>query len=300
MKLEYMKEFLVLAESGNYIRAARKLNISQGVLVKHMSRLEQDLGAGLFTEANGSRMILTEHGEALLEAAGEIVKMEKQFQQKLDSHINSNRKILISTLPMMSQYRITKLIYDFMQEYPDIAVHIHSRERRQSAYEELLDGRCDLAFIRGTKEADDNFEKLIYKKDYICAVLPQNHPLASLPSVSVKQLEGETFILLSPTTVIYHTCFDLCRKAGFEPSILNCFEQSETVLETVAMGLGVSILMEIPAYHLRGSSNIVIRRLEPPQRLDVCLAHLKGTELSRESRLFWNYVRDRATENHQK
>ena len=294
MKLEYMKEFLILVECGSYIQAAKKLNISQAMLMKHISRLEQDLGDGLFMETYGSSLLLSEHGQLFLEAAQDIVNLEDQFQTRLEKHINSNRKILISTFAMMSQYRITKLIYDFMQEYPDISVQIHSRERRQPGYEELIDGRCELAFIRGMKEKDDEFEKLVYKKDYICAVLPQNHPLALLPAISVKQLEGETFILLPPSTVIYHTCIDLCRKAGFEPSVLNCFEQSVTVLETVAMGLGVSMLLEIPACHLRGSSNIVIKRLEPPQRLDVCLAHLKKARLSKEARLFWDYVKARS------
>lgn len=123
---------------------------------------------------------------------------------------------------------------------------------------------------------------------------PESSAGAYADSFRRKQLEGETFILLPPSTVIYHVCIDLCRKAGFEPSVLNCFEQSVTVLETVAMGLGVSMLSEIPAYHLRGSSNIVIKRLEPPQRLDVCLAHLKNARLSKEARLFWDYVKARS------
>lgn len=59
MKLEYLEDFVVLAETMNYEQAAFKLYVSQSTLSKHIQSLEEDLGEPLVYHESG-RTFLTE------------------------------------------------------------------------------------------------------------------------------------------------------------------------------------------------------------------------------------------------
>ena len=67
MKLEYMREFLMLAKYKNFTRAADALFITQPGLSKHMDLLEKELGTPLLTR-NTHQVALTEDGEQAIKA----------------------------------------------------------------------------------------------------------------------------------------------------------------------------------------------------------------------------------------
>ena len=48
MELSYIREFVVLAETGNYLEAADALFIAQSSLSRHIKSIELDLGSPLF------------------------------------------------------------------------------------------------------------------------------------------------------------------------------------------------------------------------------------------------------------
>lgn len=67
MRLEHLREFVALANYGNFRAAARHLYISQPTLSNHIKSLESELGFSLVDRAQGNR--LTAEGSLLLEAA---------------------------------------------------------------------------------------------------------------------------------------------------------------------------------------------------------------------------------------
>lgn len=48
MEIDYIREFVTLADVGNYMEAADILFISQSTLSRHIKSIEEDLGAPLF------------------------------------------------------------------------------------------------------------------------------------------------------------------------------------------------------------------------------------------------------------
>lgn len=71
MHVELFKEYLVLAEELNFHAAARRLNITQSTLSKHIAALEREYGVLLFSRDRFG-MSLTSNGAVLLESARTI------------------------------------------------------------------------------------------------------------------------------------------------------------------------------------------------------------------------------------
>ena len=54
MDLNYIREFVVLANTCNYMEAAEQLFISQSALSRHIKNLEEELGVSLFDRSTRS------------------------------------------------------------------------------------------------------------------------------------------------------------------------------------------------------------------------------------------------------
>lgn len=65
MKLEYLREFVALAQAGNFYETAGELHIARPTLSNHMRALEHELGFKLFDRSDSNR--LTEAGAVFFE-----------------------------------------------------------------------------------------------------------------------------------------------------------------------------------------------------------------------------------------
>ena len=75
MNIDYLKEFVVLADTGNFSRAADALFLSQSSLSKHIKAMEQELAIPLFRRTT-RRLELTEDGMSFLTYARQISRLQ--------------------------------------------------------------------------------------------------------------------------------------------------------------------------------------------------------------------------------
>ena len=77
-------------------------------------------------------------------------------------------------------------------------------------------------------------------------MLPSAHTLAGAPTLRLEQLAGEQFIVFPPDKVpSLHTKFLLaCQKAGSSPKVALEAWQISSVINLVAIGVGIALLPE--------------------------------------------------------
>lgn len=245
MDIGYLKEFVVLAEIGNYMKAADALFISQSSLSKHIKAMEKELQIPLF-ERSTRKIQLSPYGETLLPFARKIVNLHYQSTAALMNQIDTKQQVVsIGSIPSVAPYGITDQIIRFQLENKNISVQLYEDESDQ-LIQMLRQNRFELAFIRDRNEDSKEFAKIPFAVDHMAAVFRQNHPLAQRESVSLRELKGENFLFLPPHSLMFNLCMDECKKVGFTPRVVYSGSRADTILDLVNKGMGSTLLMRKP------------------------------------------------------
>ena len=224
MTFEQIDYFICAAQSRTFFDAAEAMHISQSALSKQIMKLEKELDLVLWDRSKRSA-VLTPAGELFYK---EALKVSRQYHRSLEviSHFkNSESRTL---------HIGTSKIHHFCSEYPEILFSL-----REVEDQELLLGlendRFELVFARKNmlNPAVHTFHLLT--EDRLVAVFPAGHPLSEKESLTLDQLNEESFILMPPHTSIYRLCMSSFHKAGIHPHILRT-ARAESIVIAVEIG----------------------------------------------------------------
>ncbi|RSX53151.1 transcription regulator [Bifidobacterium goeldii] len=284
MHLEYLESFLAVAQYHNFTEAARSLGISQSSLTKRIHNLEESLGFRLF-ERTTREVRLTAVGSLYLTYADKIADVQDAFDAQLARNFSNGNSLAFGMIPSASEYGLTSLISAFMRDTNHRCSVFTSRSED---LEVMLDeGRCDFAFIKNDS-GTHSFTRLPIARDHMVLVVAKAHPLARRASVSVSELANERFFFEPKDSRPYLDCVELCRTAGFEPNIVGTDSQIANIVDYVAQGVGVSLLMRriVPA-----DPRVALISISPHVQASIDLCYRPGrlTGLQRE---FLDYLKD--------
>src|SRR5688572_28381718 len=264
MELRQIIQFVALAETRNFRRAAEQLHMAQPPLSQAIRRLERDLDVRLFDRTSRS-VELTEAGKVFLDESRRILA-------QLDSAVLLTQrtaqgragKLSVSFTVPWAYEVVPAILRDFRALHPNVVLTLHeawSAEQVQG----LLTGSLDVGFVRlpGRYEAK-GIEHIALRHDRLCVIVPPEHPLGDAKALSLKDLQGEEFIL-PPFRVeqgkeqfsFRMQITSLCIEAGYSPRIAQEASQMQTIVHLVEAGLGISL---IPTWTSRHFSSRAIYR----------------------------------------
>ena len=243
IELRHLRYFIAVAEELHFGHAAARLNISQPPLSQQIQILEQQIGARLFARTNRS-VSLTEAGRQFLADSRQILtQVDDAAARAARLHQGETGELRIgftSSAPFIKA--VSDTLSTFRRRYPD--VHIQTRETNtREQIVPLNEGALDLGLMRNTQLP----ETLIWERvlrEPLLAMVPRDHPLASQPRVSLRELAREPFVFFAPHvgTGLYDDILGLLRRYDLTPTIAQEVGEAMTIIGLVAAGLGVSIL----------------------------------------------------------
>ncbi|MDS7868845.1 LysR family transcriptional regulator [Klebsiella pasteurii] len=243
IELRHLRYFIAVAEELHFGHAAARLNISQPPLSQQIQILEQQIGARLFARTNRS-VSLTDAGRQFLADSRQILtQVDDAAARAARLHQGETGELRIgftSSAPFIKA--VSDTLSTFRRRYPD--VHIQTRETNtREQIVPLNEGALDLGLMRNTQLP----ETLIWERvlrEPLLAMVPRDHPLASQPRVSLRELAREPFVFFDPHvgTGLYDDILGLLRRYDLTPTIAQEVGEAMTIIGLVAAGLGVSIL----------------------------------------------------------
>ena len=242
MTFEQLDCFIAAVECDTFFDAADKLHTTQSTLSKQILKLEKELEISLFDRSKRSAVI-TPAGKTFYKEALLLSHQYHEMLSKMRSFTSiTSDQLRIGTLPILSQYDLMPLLNKFQDDYPKIQLSVTETDDK-----ELLDGfshgKYDPILAREGMIDKEQSHFLPVAKDRLSVMLPDSHPFAGRSSLSIRELSGESFILMHPYTSIYQLCMSLFTAAGITPHILRT-GRMESIISAVSLKEGISLFAE--------------------------------------------------------
>jgi len=144
--------FVQVAETGSLSRAAEALDLSNAAASRHLSALEERLGARL-VERNTRRLYLTDTGQEFFRRAKTILSELKDAESAVNATALDPSGVLRITASLsFSVHHVAPLLREYTQRYPNVQVHVESANR----YLDIIDNNIDVAIRTRESEPDSN------------------------------------------------------------------------------------------------------------------------------------------------
>lgn len=275
MDLERLAEFVIIAQHGTLKEAADLLGISVATLSARLIRFEEHLGMPLF-HRTGSAMVLTNGGKHLLSNGLEILSQYQAIRQDMHrarEHSYNKLRIAISgsSLPLHLGPFLDQLILN----HPDMQLELLD-DNQYGIIDGLSSGAVDIYFA---PVLDGPVPRNLFRQfvgspgEYV--LLPRSHPLADRSMISIRELDGERFILYPQTAESSIRDFQLknLRDSGIRYSL---YESNTSVIFSkllVPIGKGILLyathMMDLPP------NTVCIPVTDLPHKACICFFYHK-------------------------
>ena len=242
IELRHLRAFVTLAEELHFGRAAARLGIAQPPLSQQLQRLEALLEVRL-VERTSRRVQLTDAGQAFrVEAERILLGMDSAITAARRAGRGEAGELKVAFAATVMFLDLPRIIREFRDRFP--GVHLDLREMPTGPQLSALHaGEIDIGFVREPR-SDASLTIETVMREPLRIAVNRSHPLAARPTLAVKHLADEPFVLFPAELApgLHAQVMGLCRSAGFEPRIVEESRELYTTVSLVEAGVGVSIV----------------------------------------------------------
>ncbi|MDZ4134208.1 MAG: LysR substrate-binding domain-containing protein [Paracoccaceae bacterium] len=271
-ELNQLRYFVAVAEELNFRRAARRLNITQPPLSRHINLLEHALDVRLFDRTNRS-VRLTAAGERFLFDAIDILKRaESASLSARQTERGEGGALVLGFVPSATLEVIPAIVLRAARDMPDLTLTLREMMSFE-LIEGLLAGSLEIGLTRLPHRTPQLSLRKIWSEPFVLAV-PRNQPLATKPDLTIHDLNGIDFIGYSTERggFWYEVVQGYLNSVGVTPRMIFAVSQGRTIMALVDTGLGVGLVPRSNRHV--AMANTVIRELALPEtfRSDLYMA----------------------------
>jgi DNA-binding transcriptional LysR family regulator len=148
LELRHLSALAAIAGEGSFRGAAERLGYVQSAVSQQLSVLERLVGARLVERSRGARPVsITPAGELLLHHADDILARAAAAKADLDRlHAGVTGSVRIGGFPAVVRRVLPSVLAKFGERYPDVAVTVGEWATDAPLFEQVADGRLDIAF----------------------------------------------------------------------------------------------------------------------------------------------------------
>ena len=138
-RLEGIKIFVRVVESGSFSAVARELGTGQPAISKQVAALEERLGAQLLMRTSRS-LSLTEAGRDFYESAVRLISDLEAAESRVGSgQASPSGVVRVTAAPGFSRRYVVPKLHAFRARYPKVVVEMLVSERTSNLVEEGID-----------------------------------------------------------------------------------------------------------------------------------------------------------------
>lgn len=260
--------FTAVAEELSFTRAARRLNLAQPPLSRHIRALEERIGTQLFVR-EPRRISLTPAGRVFHEETRDIAsRMARAVEMTKRCAAGENRRLRLGFVSAVMSPGMVEKLRKYREKNPDVQILLHDLSP-QDQLRAISEGKLDGGFV-GIEPTDADHIAGIrfvpYAREPLVCLLPHGHRLSNKSSLALEELSAEPFVTVSGKSApaYFRLLRELCATAGFSPRVVIESTRAQAVTAMVGAGSGVAILPRALAALMEGAVIAVpLKRVQP-------------------------------------
>jgi len=289
-RLESMRVFVAVAETGGFAAAARRLAMSPAAVTRAVAALEARIGARLLTRT--TRVVrLTEAGTRFLADCRRILsEVEEAERSAAGSHAEPRGHIAITAPYMFGRMYVAPVVLDFLAAHPHVTARTLFADRIVDLLEEGMDVAVRIAHLPDSTLTAIRVGSV---RRVVCAS-PEFLAQHGTPRAPADLSRFPTIAFSQDATRVRWT-FGRGRKVQtvtFEP--LLTVNTSDVAIAAAVAGRGLTrVLSYMIGPEVRaGRLKIVLSEFEPPP-LPVSVVHPEGRRAAAKVRAFVDFAVER-------
>lgn len=243
MEIRLLRTYVAVAEELSFTRAAQRLHLAQPAISNQVRKLEAQVGVELIDRRRRA-IALTGPGELMLDESRRILlSLQQAVELVRRAGSGAVGRLSIGFVPSASNSVLPSFVRRFGDAHPEVVLDLRERPPDELV-EGLHGGQLDVAFLYLPLD-EPAFRTHIVTSEAFVVALPQGHRLATRPSVAVRSLAEEPFVLPARHGMpgLHAQVLSLCRDAGFSPR--PSYEDVwmlQTIVGLVAAGTGIALV----------------------------------------------------------
>ncbi len=254
----------------NLTEVAGALFTSQSGVSKHILDLEDELGIELFVRKGKRLTGLTEPGKELVGIVERMLIDAKNIKRLAEQFANRDEgRLTIATTHTQARYALPQVVRRFKLAFPKVHLVLHQASPAEIV-SLLQSGEADIGIateaLDGGNAAVGNFASFDFYDWHHVVVVPDGHPLAALPLVTLAALAAHPLIT-------YHAGYTgrpridaAFAGAGLVPDVVMSALDADVIKTYVEVGLGVGVIASMAFDPVRdvGLRSLDASHLFPP------------------------------------
>ena len=255
----------------NLTETAKALFTSQPGVSKAILELEEELGIDIFVRHGKRLKRVTEPGQQVLQSVDIIMRELANLRRIGDEFSKQDAGTLsIATTHTQARYFLPEPVARLRQRFPKVQVVLHQAMPEEVA-RMLMDDVADIALATEALAQHEGLVSLpCYEWQHVMVVPPQ-HPLANLQTVSLADLAAYPLVMYHPTVTGRTRIDSAFARAKLQPVVALEAIDSDVIKTYVRVGLGVGIVAEQAMRSVPPETDLVAKPL----------GHLFGNNITR-------------------
>jgi len=246
MDFKQLESFVAVVDEGSFSNAADRLQLSQSMVTIHVRNLETELGTRLLNRTTRS-MELSNDGKTFYYYAKQMLRLNRDSMFALTRADQDEKSINIVATPYTSRYYLSNKIVEFKKMHPDVNFIITVCYNSE-IHSKLRAGGFEFAFCN-MKIMDSDFAVKHYNSSSLVVITPNEERFRALKGQSFpNELFGrEPLITRSSTSALQQEFLRWIKQnaPGTKLHIATAIDDTETIKQLVAEGLGISVISEV-------------------------------------------------------
>ncbi len=285
MESARIKAFLESADRGSFKAAADELGYTPSGVSQLVAALEKELGLKLLDRSSKGVKASSE-GKLLLPLARNYISQERDIMS-LASEIKgvTTGNITIASYQSVAVTWLPEVVRHYKNDFPNVQIQILECVRPE-IFDVLDNHEADMSFLTLTEQMakDSSYEWIPLADREVIAVVPEDHPMASMKAYPIGACESDDFIMSPHDTEIR----EILQRYDVHPQVKYTTNDTPATLAMVRMGLGVSFVNDLSAE--RWNEELVKLPLYPEEKITFGIAYPSLDRMSIAAKKFLRYA----------